>query len=366
VLLGAAWWSGLGGRIVQRVTEHTGFALGALLALVPFALHGLCVWLGLIPFVHSLPIWIRAPWDIGVNLHDGGQALGTLLGCAPEGTASVLIGQGVEAPPHRWPLLTEVLAWAAPLEVGWVGFLIAAVAWRDRRAWQRLWRLRGQEPTPPTVLALLGLAVAAGLYLLQATSPNASSIRYLVPTWIFLPGLLAAGWRALPGPGRWTMGLLLLVPWAGAQANLWADLDRVFPLRPLADALDRSGVPGIVAETPIALMVANLTHGRVGALEYRARWPRLNDRYADRFVAGAPVTCVHDVTLSWHPGEDRQGVLLKRFGQRLEELARHYPGRVRRRRVIGQFEVWEVDLPLAEIFDADARPFPLTSGPASR
>ena len=30
LLVGAAWWSGLGGRIVERLAEHTSFALGAL------------------------------------------------------------------------------------------------------------------------------------------------------------------------------------------------------------------------------------------------------------------------------------------------------------------------------------------------
>jgi hypothetical protein len=363
LLFWAAWWSCLGGLVVKRLTEHTWFAAGALLALTPFALHGLSVWLGVISFVHSLPIWIRGPWDIGVNLYDGSRSLGTLIGCEPDGSASVLIGQGVEPAPHVWPLLSHGLGWASPLQIALVGALIASVAWRDRRAWQRLWSLQGEERTPPTVLALLVLAVAATLYILQATSPNASSVRYLVPAWIVLPGLLAAALRALPRPGRWALGLLVLVPWATAQANLWVDLDRPSPLRPLADELDRRGVKGIVAETPIALMVVNLTHGRVGALEYRSRWPRLNDRYADRFAAAGPVTCVNDTTLSWSRGEDYKGALLKRFGQRLNELAEAYPGKVRRTGLIDHFEIWEADVPLAEIFDGGALPLP--SGPAS-
>jgi hypothetical protein len=363
LLIGAAWWSGLGGRIVARLTEHTAFALGALGALVPFAIHGLSVWLGLIPFVHSLPIWIRGPWDLAVNLHDGRQALGSLVGCAPEGSASVLIGQGIEPPAHVWPVVSRWLAWVSPLEVTLALTLIASVAWRDRHAWRRLWSLQGSGRTPPTLLALLGLASASGLYLLQATSPNASSVRYLVPTWIVLPGLFAAALRALPNRPRLAAGLALLLPWTIAQVNLWADMDRPAPLRPLAESLQQHGIRGIVAETPVALMVANLTHGEVGALEYRSRWPRLNDRYAGRFRAGEPVTCINDTTLSWFPGEDSKGALLKRFGQRLDELARLHPGRVRRAWVVDHFDVWQVDLPLAEIFDGGALPLP--SRPAS-
>jgi hypothetical protein len=363
ILLGAAYWSGLGGRLVARLSGHTWFALGALVALSPFALHGIGVCLGAIPVAHSLPIWIRGPWDVAINIQDGLSALGTLVGSSPEGSASVLIGQGVESPAHVWPVISHGLARASTFVVALVGVLIASVAWRDRHAWQRLWSLRGEERTPPTVLALLGLAVTAALYILQATSPNASSIRYLVPAWIVLPGLIAAAIRALPQPGRWAACLLLLGPWTTAQANLWADLDRPSPLRRLAESLERRNVQGIIAETPIALMVVNLTHGRVGALEYRSSWPRLNDRYADRFPVSAPIVCVDDLTLTWFPGEDHTGALLKRFGERLDELARLYPGRVRRAWVVDHFAVWEADVPLGEIFDGGAILLP--SKPAS-
>jgi hypothetical protein len=174
-------------------------------------------------------------------------------------------------------------------------------------------------------------------------------VRYLVPTWLFVPGLLAAALRGLPRPARWAAGLLLLVPWATAEASLWADIDRPAPLRPLAQSLERRGVRGIVAETPVALMVANLTSGRVGALEFGARWPRLHDRYAGRFTPGAPVICVNDTTLTWFPGEARDGSLQQRFGQRLDELARLDPGRVRRIETIDHFDIWQADLPLTTV-----------------
>jgi hypothetical protein len=358
LLIGAAWWLGLGGRIMRRVTEHTWFGIGALLALTPFAVYRIGVALGVQPLVLSLPIWIRGPWDVGVNLRDGRRALGALVGCTPDGSASVLIGQGIDAPTHVWPVVARGLGWASPLEVALVLALIASVAWRDRRGWRRLWSLQGAEPTPPTILALLGLGVTAGLYILQATSPNASSVRYLVPAWIVLPGLLAAALRALPRAPRLAVCLLLLVPWATAEASLWADLDRPSPLRPLAESLERRGVRGIVAETPVALMVVNLTHGHVGALEFHSKWPRLNDRYADRFAAGAPVICVNDTTLSWFPGEDRNGGPLKRLGQRLNELATLHPGHIRRVWTIDHFDIWEADVPLSAIVDRGAVPLP--------
>ena len=110
-------------------------------------------------------------------------------------------------------------------------------------------------------------------------------------------------------------------------------------------------------------MVVNLTHGRVGALEYRPRWPRLDDRYADRFVPGQPVVCVDDPTLSRSPGEDRQGALWSDSANVWTSWPARIPGRVRRAWSIDHFEVWEADLPLAEIFDGGAVPLP--SGPPS-
>ena len=84
-------------RIVESVTSHPAFGIGGVLALIPFLIQNLRVQLGLAPVAQSLPIWIRAPWDIGPNLRDGAQALGPLVGCDPGAPASVLIGTAVLA-----------------------------------------------------------------------------------------------------------------------------------------------------------------------------------------------------------------------------------------------------------------------------
>ena len=364
LLGGGLWWSGAAGRIAERLAEHPAFAFGALLGLGPMVAHAVLVRLGWLPWDPSLPIWIRAPWAIGPNLRDGLRALGPLIGCTPDATTSVLLGQGVALPEPAWPLVVRGLAWVSPVLVAAVLGLIALVAWRDRLAWRRFGSLRGQEPTPPTVLATLGLGVMAGLYLLQATSLNASSIRYLLPTWIFVPGLLAVALRTAPRPVRWPAGLVLLLGWTTAQGNLWADLDRPSPLQPLARSLERHGVTGIVAPTPVALMVANLTSGRVGAVEYQPPWPRLRARYAGRFAAGRPVVCVVDRqfpwavegVVCWSPRQD--------LGRALRELDSSHPGRVRRAWEVGRFEVWEVDLPLAEIVAHEPSLLPSGEGSA--
>ncbi len=246
VLGGSLWWTGLGGRVVRGLAEHTSFALGAMLALTPFLANAVCVRLGVFPQGQSLPIWIRNPLDLGVNIHDGIQSLGTLIGCASEGTDSVLLGQGIEPPVHAWPGIARTLTWYSWFEVALAAVLIATVAWRDRSDWRRFWSLRGEDRTPPTLLSLLLLSVATLLYLLQATSLNASSVRYLVPTWIVLPGLLASAVCHLRSSKqiRWAVCLALVVPWGIAQLNLWADMSRSSPLRPLAEAPGATGCHG--------------------------------------------------------------------------------------------------------------------------
>ncbi|MDR3634599.1 MAG: hypothetical protein P4L84_12410 [Isosphaeraceae bacterium] len=364
VLGGALLWSGAGLRACRLLLSHPGLALGALGDLFPFAAYNVLVLAGLLPLARSMPIWIRAPWDIGVNVRNGFSALGVLLGCDPNGPASVLVGQGVELPPVVWPGLVHLLSWLSPAVVGAVFALLGSVAWADREAWRRFWSLRGDLPTPGTVLALLGLAVTALLYLLQATSPNSSSIRYLVPAWIFLPGLVASALRLLPRGAYRMATVFLLAAWPLAQVNLWAELDRTAPMRPLVEALERRGVQGIIAETPVALIVANLSHGRVGALEYAPNWPRLGNRYLGRFAPAATVTCVVDTRLTWSPGEHPTTALRPNLGPRLHELAERYPGRVRVVSRVAQFEVWDVALPLREILlEEDGIPF--SAGPDS-
>src|SRR5262245_5256154 len=120
-------------------------------------------------------------------------------------------------------------------------------------------------------------------------------------------------------------------------------MDRPSPFRPLVRELERRGVPAVVAQAPYALLVANLTSGRVGAMQYHSSWPRLRDRYADRFLPGRPVTCVVDPDYPGAPCED--------LGRHLRILAIAHPGAVRRVGEVGLFEVWEADVPLLEVLD---------------
>jgi hypothetical protein len=353
-LLGvAAWWSRFPQRLVATISAHPWSLLGVLAALWPFVAYGVLTRLGFYEPVPALPTWVTAPWKAGSNLVNGARALATLVGSDPRAVESVLIGQGLEPPGARHPALAQALITTAPLVVAVAAGLLGWVAWRVRGEWIRMAALRGEEPSSPAALAVMFLAVAVGLYLLQGSSPNASSVRYLVPVWVALPGVLAVGVRSLPVAWGWLAGAWLVVPWGAAQWEVWEELDRPAPTRLVASVLERRGVTGVVAPTPLALTVANLTHGRVGAMEYQALWPRLSRRYVKRFDPAGPVVCVTDRRFpwairgegAWSPEQDLRRHLLGLGGR--------YPGSIRLVQRLGPFEIWEADRPLEEVLAAE-------------
>jgi hypothetical protein len=344
----AAWWTGAAVRITRLLLAYFGFTMGMLVALSPFLIYNLRVRLGWAPRELSLPIWIRAPWSLGPNLVFLLHALRPLIGCDAHAATSLMGQQFAELPPLPWTPTARWLAAMAPLVIFVTALVVGRVIVRDREAWRMFGALRLDRPTPPTLLCTLGLLAAFGLYLLQASSANASSIRYLLPVWIFLPGLLASGSRALSVPKRFRAGLLLLVPWTCALIHFWASIDRPSPFRALVCALESRGTSAIIAPTHVVLQVANFTHNRVGGLEFHSSWPRVRHRFADRFPPGQPLICVDDLGCDWTADEN--------LSRRLEELARRYPGRVRLLDRVGAYPIWEVDRPMAEILAPEEPP----------
>lgn len=367
LLAAAAWWTRGPARLLERARGAPWAVAGLLAATAPIVAYSVLVRLGVYPPAPSLPVWISAPWKAGPNLVSASRALGTLVGSDPRAIETVLIGQGIAPPLSRQPAVAAWLVGLSPAVVAVALLLVALAAARDRRYWSRLFALRADDVAPPVALASAFLAVASGLYLLQGTSPNASSVRYLIPAWVVLPGLLASGIRALPRKVRAPVSLALVVPWVTAQGLIWRDLDRPSPARLLAVALAGRGVRAVVAPTPVALVVANLTHGAVGAAEYQPIWPRLGDRYHARFAAGETITCVVDREYPWAVRGEGAWAPEQDFGRHLRGLSRRHPGRVKEAGSVGSFEVWEVNLPLPEILAPEPEdPDPKAGRVASR
>ncbi len=202
----AGWWTGLARRVVSLLARHPAFMLGALIGVGPFLIYAVRVKLGLSPLERSLPVWVRPPWAVGPNVVDGLAAVGPLFaGQVRGGNVPYLCLPLFRLPEIAWPGVAEMMEMLTPaVAILLLALLITAVR-RDRAAWRWLFGLWGASPTRPTVLATIGLGSCVGLYLLQATSLDGSSIRYLLPAWLFLPGLLASALLAWPrprGPGQ--------------------------------------------------------------------------------------------------------------------------------------------------------------------
>ncbi len=366
LLAAAAWWSRGPARLHERVKETPWVLVGLLGATMPVLLYNILVKLGVYDPAPSLPVWITAPWKAGPNVLSALKALGPLVGCDPRAIETVLIGQGVEPPTPRWPFgVVALLAFNLQV-IALVLMLIGLSLVRERSYWSRYLRFRGDDVAPPVALAGGYLAVAILLYLLQGTSPNASSVRYLIPVWVVLPGLLACGLRALPKRAGRLAALMLVVPWLAAQGQIWRDLDRPSPASSLAVELQRRGVAAIVAPTPVALVVANLSHGAVGGIEYQPIWPRLGRRYLSRFPAGRALTCVVDRQFPWAYHGEGAWSPEQDFGRHLRGLAVRHPGQAMIVWEIGSFEVWEVILPLSEVLALEPTPPPSRSELAIR
>jgi hypothetical protein len=341
----SAWWTGAARRIFRTLASHPRFALGALCGLSPFLVYNIRVRLGLAPVEASLPIWIRAPWTIGSNLFYGISAVGPLFGGqARAGEVPYLCLPLFRLPDVAWPEVSLGLRMMTPVVVVLLLGLIATAIRRDRAEYRRLALLLGDMPTSPTILALTGLACTAGLYLFQATSVDGSSIRYLLPAAIFLPGLLATGAMAWPKQLRIAALAMLLATWSLGQANLAAEMSGPNVERELALRLETEGVNAIVANGALVQVVADLSHGRVGGLEYRSRWPRIRDRYAARFRTEDPVVCVVDLDRRDDPADDEPG-------RRILGFVSKEPGRAHLVAEVAHYQVWRLDTTLAEFLE---------------
>ncbi len=352
----AAWWTGFAGRAVALLATRPAFGLGALVGLSPFLIYGLRVRLGLTPLEPTLRVWIRPPWDLTANMADGLAAVGPLFaGQVRGGNVPFLCLPLLRLPTVAWPGVTRALAMlTVPVALLLLALLVSAVG-RDRRAWREVLALRGASPTPPTVLCAIGLASSLALYLFQASSADGSSIRYLLPAWLFLPGLLAAALLAWPRRARWPALAFLLGVWAAGQANLVAEMDRPNLERRLVARLERMGIRGIVGNKALVQIVADLSRGQVGGMEFHSYWPRLGRRYADRFPPGEPIICVFDLDrVDLGPEEEEPGALVRR-------LAEESPARARLVAEVERYQVWRLDVPLEEFL---AEPLP-AGGPSA-
>jgi hypothetical protein len=141
-------------------------------------------------------------------------------------------------------------------------------------------RQRCYSPDAYLFLAILGLC---GMYLVSACALDFMSIRYLVPLWVALPGLLASLAVSRTGGFHWLACLLkptclvgMLVACSLGQIGLVAQLGAAHPLEELARQLRQRGIDSLCAETLDAHLLTYFTQQQVQIAEFQPFWSRLS------------------------------------------------------------------------------------------
>ncbi len=170
---------------------------------------------------------------------------------------------------------------------------------------RRMLSLRGALRRPTTLL-VVGVTTCVVLYLLGGCSCSFTTIRYLLPLWAFVPGLVAAvAVNRRIKAAAMVAPLLLCASWLSGQYAMCRSLGAPHPLRVVADSLSESGRPTATAEILDAHLLSYLTGQSCRVREFEPFWPRLaHYGSAASGTASTPVeyvvnTTETDRTLDW-------------------------------------------------------------------
>ena len=334
------------------------FLFGMLLGASPSILYVVQRTLAGEPMEPTLPLGIRPIWLAGETLVYLLRGLPLLFGAdATPFLHLVRIGRAYQTVPIDLGAAGMIRA-ANWLVLG--GFATAALAFIQRYRAQLSSALRLQ-PGPHSPAAFLALAFCStvSLYVMGGCTLDFTTIRYLLPLWTILPGLLAAVFVSSEHRrvGR-TAVCAMLLAWTIGQVGLFAQLGRPHPLRNVATALEASSAPAplILAEPLDAHLLSLLTQQGPRVGEFQSFWPRLSHFRNDATPAGAARYLVHardvDWTADWlrarWPGSPPPET--SRFlWPRLRQVLQRQPELVLSREQLPDgYELWTLGRPLVE------------------
>ncbi len=249
--------------------------LGILVGAAPAELYVLQTTLGSRAMDPSLPLGLRPLWLTGETLvyllnglpllfHPDARPFLQLVGV---GRDTVIQPLGI--------LMSGVVAAAAWLALGALGTAAIILLHRHRDGLSRLFRLQPANHDP-AVLLMIGAAGTIGLYVMGGCTLDFTTIRYLVPLWVFLPGLMAAVFVSRRFRLAATLApLCACLAWAVGQFAMVQQLGAPHPLRRVATSLTDNDVRRAVAEPLDAHLLSYLTQQRCSVIEFESFWPRL-------------------------------------------------------------------------------------------
>ena len=223
----------------------------------------------------ALPLGVRPLWKIGETLIYLGHGMPLLFGADPRPFETlVCMGQTPTVKPltMEWSGMIGGANW---ITLGAIITLFIAYFRANRQTISRLLRIQSIAFGPAPLL-FLGAMSTISLYLLGACSHDFNTIRYLLPIWVFIPGLVASLFAKQQVAKSTKLAVAtLLLAWSAGQSAMATQLGSPHPLKPVAEALQQSKVPGAVAELFDAHILTYLAHQNCKLIEYKPFWARL-------------------------------------------------------------------------------------------
>lgn len=259
----------------ELMMQNAAMLLGIIIGAAPALLYTVQAALGLREMDPSLPMGIRPLWTAGETLVYLLHGLPLLFEADPRPFVG-LMGMGHSDVSRPLGIAMNGLMSASNWLVAG-GLLVAAIVLVRSQSGPlaALFRLRPANH-PAAVLLFLALAVSLVLFVMSGCAMNFTTIRYLVPIWVFIPGLVAAacvGTRVrYAGP---VLVLFLCTGYAFGQIGMHQTLGAQHPLRPVAEALEQRGIDRGIAEPLDAHMLSFMTARKCRLAEFESFWIRL-------------------------------------------------------------------------------------------
>ncbi|MFQ5411489.1 MAG: hypothetical protein ACE5EC_04305 [Phycisphaerae bacterium] len=281
VLLGVITlgWAAKRTRLIESlrslITRNGGLILGILAGSAPALLYTVQTLVGDRSMDPSLPLGFRPLWLTGETMIYLLNGLPLVFGADPQPFLQ-LVGVGRDTVTRPIDLVTAGTVMAASFLVA--GSLVTGLMvllHSQRAGLSRLFRLIPTNHSP-AMLLILGFGGTLVLYVLGGCTLDFTTIRYLVPLWVFLPGLIAAIFVS-----RRFRAAALLVPmgactgWIVGQTVMYQQLGAPHPLRALATSMVDRKIDPAVAEPLDAHLLSYLTRQQCRTIEFESFWPRL-------------------------------------------------------------------------------------------
>ena len=296
------------GRAREMLNPAAPLVLGTLVGAAPALFYVVSAVVGQREMDPSLPLGLRPVWKIASTIDYLFHGLPLLFGADARPFLD-LVTTGRPGVFKPLGILTDgILGGANWLILGAAATLALVFIAAYRTELAKLMRLCAGDFSP-AILLLIGGVVTVTLYLLSGAAHDFNTIRYLVPLWAFVPGLIAAAVAVKRFRLQAHAACVCLVAaWGFGQFAMHRQLGNPHPLRPLADELVARRIDPAVAEIFDAHLLSYLTSQQCRVAEFDPFWSRLG-HYQPSVEGNKPVAYLvptaelTSTTNRWqHPG----------------------------------------------------------------